>query len=198
MRRALLAGVAVLFATVATPAHAHPDYHYIGGCGFATLRDDSTASPTWRGEADVYVVATDAEFAPAAVPISVDCVIYVNGANPRTILSASGVGVAAAARTWSYEAEDTDVVTVCEVVTVGTDPATWDCGADPDPWFPPEPVVEVIEYVIDTFNETFPEQEVCDLLAATGPGVPGVVDVTPEGDVYVNGEFFWDCPPYGA
>lgn len=37
---------------------------------------------------------------------------------------------------------------------------------------------------------------VCPLLAALAPGVPGALDVRPDGDVYVGGEFFWDCPPY--
>jgi hypothetical protein len=36
---------------------------------------------------------------------------------------------------------------------------------------------------------------VCPVLAAL-PGVPGVVEVRPDGDVYVLGELFWDCPPY--
>ena len=40
------------------------------------------------------------------------------------------------------------------------------------------------------------DEEGCPLFASLAPGVPGVVDVTPEGDVYVAGEFFWDCPPY--
>jgi hypothetical protein len=29
------------------------------------------------------------------------------------------------------------------------------------------------------------------------PGVPGVVEFREDGDVYVLGEWFWDCPPYG-
>ena len=37
---------------------------------------------------------------------------------------------------------------------------------------------------------------VCPILASTSPGVPGVVDVTAEGDVYVLGDAFWNCPPY--
>ena len=42
------------------------------------------------------------------------------------------------------------------------------------------------------------EPVVCSLLIQLRPGVPGVVDVTYEGDVYVLGEFFWDCPPYAS
>ena len=196
MRRALLAGVAVLCATVATPAHAHPDYHYTGGCTYATELDPTTPG-VWRGVAGAAVVATHAaDDTPAAVPISVDCVLYVNGANPRTILSANGLGVAAAARTWSYEADHTEIVTLCDVVTVGTDPPRSSCDEPPEPLYLPGPLIDTIEFALDTVSETFPEQEVCDAVAAAGPGVPGVVDVTAEGDVHVAGEFVWDCPPY--
>jgi hypothetical protein len=38
---------------------------------------------------------------------------------------------------------------------------------------------------------------VCDYLAALSPGLPGgVVDIRPDGDVYIAGEAIWDCPPY--
>ena len=36
----------------------------------------------------------------------------------------------------------------------------------------------------------------CPLLVQLSPGVPGVLDVTAEGDIHLAGEFFWDCPPY--
>ena len=39
---------------------------------------------------------------------------------------------------------------------------------------------------------------VCAHLITLAPGVPGVVDVRPEGDVYIAGAFIWDCPPYAA
>lgn len=37
---------------------------------------------------------------------------------------------------------------------------------------------------------------VCALLPAV-PAEPGVVDVAPDGDLYVAGQWTWDCPPYG-
>lgn len=44
----------------------------------------------------------------------------------------------------------------------------------------------------------FAEETVCGWFAALAPGVPGVVDVEPEGDVHVAGEWFLDCPPHGT
>lgn len=38
----------------------------------------------------------------------------------------------------------------------------------------------------------------CPVLASWSPGVPGVVDIDPTGDVYVAGVWVWDCPPYGS
>lgn len=38
----------------------------------------------------------------------------------------------------------------------------------------------------------------CALYGQLAPGVPGIVDVLPEGDVFLLGEMFWDCPPYGV
>lgn len=40
------------------------------------------------------------------------------------------------------------------------------------------------------------DELLCPVYASATPGVPGVVDITPEGDVYVAGTLFWDCPPY--
>ena len=41
------------------------------------------------------------------------------------------------------------------------------------------------------------EQPVCAAFQYARPGVPGVVEIREDGDVYVSGEWFWDCPPYG-
>jgi hypothetical protein len=37
---------------------------------------------------------------------------------------------------------------------------------------------------------------VCPYLVGLAPGLPGVVDVRPDGDIYLAGQFFWDCAPY--
>lgn len=52
----------------------------------------------------------------------------------------------------------------------------------------------VYEIVEDALRQLDPV--LCTLLATLSPGVPGVVDITPEGDVYVLGTLVWDCPPY--
>lgn len=52
----------------------------------------------------------------------------------------------------------------------------------------------LLDYVfVDTVDPVL-----CDVLDDLGPGEPGVVEVRDDGDVYVGGEWFWDCPPYGS
>lgn len=40
------------------------------------------------------------------------------------------------------------------------------------------------------------EPKVCAAFVALAPGIPGTVDIEPDGDLYVAGEWIWDCPPY--
>jgi hypothetical protein len=45
-------------------------------------------------------------------------------------------------------------------------------------------------------SATYVDPILCPLFVAAAPGVPGVVDIHPDGDLYVAGTFVWDCPPY--
>ena len=201
MKAITLTGLTAVLLWTA-PAGAHPGYHYEGGCAFTAVSDgDNGPATVWSGEMHALVVATDAAGAPApAVGIGVACEVYVNGTGPTTVLTASGTGAAAGATTWTYQADLSDLVEVCSVVTVaGSRHAT--C----EPWSiygPVQTVIDLIEEIRDSIiwwpPDIWPDPWICDALKAAAPGVPGVVDVTPEGDVYIAGEFFWDCPPYAT
>jgi hypothetical protein len=41
------------------------------------------------------------------------------------------------------------------------------------------------------------DSTICPIIAALAPGVPGIVDIGPDGDVTVVGVATYDCPPYG-
>ena len=189
-----LAGV----AAAATPAQAHPTYHYRGGCGFFTVSDGTDSPQTkWDGEIQAVVVATDAVTgAPAPVRIDVDCELRINGATPGTVVfSASGTGVAANAGQFSFHADPDDIVTMCDNVTVGgefhkecadatTTPVTPDTMPDP---------FEEVGYIID--------QASCSTFASMSGGPadqPPAFDIRSDGDIYIAGEWFWDCPEYGT
>ena len=203
MKAIVLTGLAAALLWTA-PAAAHPGYDYVGGCGFATLSDGGeSAETTWTGQLHAVVVATDGAGTPSpATPITIDCVVYVNHADPVTVLSASGTGVAANATPWSYQAAPEDIVTVCDVVAVGGERHEDCADATTTPLLPQE-VVDLLTQVFETLDWIGwllwdPEPGPCNEMAVAAPGVPGVVDVTPEGDVYIVGEFFWDCPPYAT
>ena len=201
LKKLLFAGVAAGMLALAVPAQAHPNYHYEGGCGFQTLSDGGEDDQTtWTGSAQAAVVATDAAGVPAAVSISVECHVYKNGVYQNTILSASGTGVAATASEYEYQAAPSDIITVCDVVTVGGEPHT-NCGDATTTPIVPEPVQEAIEGIfneVDAIVIEHVDPTLCEVLKLLKPGVPGVLDITDEGDVYIAGEFFWDCFPYAV
>jgi hypothetical protein len=193
---------ACLLAAAAPAASAHPRYHYRGGCGFHTISDGSDSpGTTWRGEADAVVVATfDEPRTPArTAPVTVACELYVDGMYVATPVVASGTGFAAGyAVPFEFTADPDSIVTLCDVVTVGGETHV-DCGfsgGPPDPLLPP--------FVVDFLNATFAfvsavtDDTVCAEFAAQdgGPVDQPPLDIRPEGDLYVGGEWFWDCPPY--
>ena len=201
MRKILLPGIVAALVATAGPTSAHPSYHYEGGCGFATLSDRSDNPDTnWRGEAHVVAVATDAVtglYAPLT-PISVECHVYKEGVFQGVILTASGVGFATGVTQYTYQASRDDVITLCDVVTVGGEAHT-DCRDTTTSPILPEPVQETIDVVIDQIIRVliWADPWICPVIGSlSGIWVPGVLDVTPEGDVYVAGEYLWDCPPY--
>lgn len=184
MRRLILAGLAgVALTTVAQPAHAWPTRSYGGGCGFNTVNDTTPNGPLggadrWNGVAYVAVYATDEHSVPLpASTISIDCEVYVNGVLTDVAASASGIGAATSAGTFSFEAGPTDWVNVCERVVVdGEEIHT--CGWTGDP-IPPEPIPYLLGNGVNALNEAIFE-----------PIVDPIVCPTAESPV-------WDCPPYG-
>jgi hypothetical protein len=209
MKRLLVAGVLAGLMLSALPVHAHPTRDFEGGCSFITFSDttpEATLGGPNRFTGVMYtaVYATDATYGvpePSA-SIAIDCEIYINGVLADVALSASGTGAAAAVGTFSYEREDTDVVTLCDHVVVDGEDHN-DCYGE-DPQIPPQQFVNLIQFVIDKANELVFEPVVdpaiCPALGDLAPGVPGVVDITPEGDASLpyDGGRFWDCPPYGS
>lgn len=192
--RALLAATAVAASLlVAAPAQAHPTYHYEGGCFLVATNapgGDHGDSTTWQGVAGLVVVATDAAGVPSPTTwISAECHVYRDGVYQSTWLSASGVGAAATLSETVFQSHPNSVVTICQVVTVGGEVHTG-CGDATTTPIVPEPVQEVVEISYEAA-----EAIVCVMLRQL-PSLPPFVVITPEGDTYVLGEFFWDCPPY--
>ena len=199
MRMVLAATVAA--AALAPPAQAHPAHHYVGDCGFFTLSDGTDSPQTqWDGEVDVVAIATDAVTGgPAAVPIRVECELRINNATPGTVVfTATGTGVAAGAAPFTFHADPDDVVTMCHNVTVAG-AAHQECADSTTTPLVPDPVWELWDEV---FGPREPDPDwPCDHIAALAGGPldqPPVLDIRTDGDIYIDGEWFWDCPPYGT
>ena len=200
MKKLLVASVAAGTVLAAVPVQAHPTHHYEGECGFFTVSDGTDSPQTkWDGEIHAVAVATDAAGAPApTASITVDCELRINGATPGTIVfscSTPGIGFVSCAGQFSFNADPEDVVTMCDIVTVGGN-VHKDCGDTP----PPHPIPEVLLDVIDEAVRIFDEAACAAIRDQDGGPAdqPPTFDIRTDGDIYVNGEWFWDCPPYGT
>ena len=205
MKKLLLAGLAGATAlAAATPAQAHPNWHYVGGCGFFTISDGTDSPQTkWDGEIHVTAVATDAAGTPdPTASISVQCELRINGATPGTIVyscSTPGTGfVACADGQFTFNADPDDVVSMCDIVTVNGE-VHKDCGTSTTTPIVPEPVQQILDETVWPQLEEA-DQLICDTIfkplddSAVDDGT--IIDIHDDGDVYINGDWFWDCPVY--
>jgi hypothetical protein len=203
VRRLLLAGLAAgALLAPAVPAHAQT-YDYTGDCGFDTISDPSPEQTLggpdrYTGVAYAYAVATT----PAGTPlpfaeVEIACELYVNGVLAEIAVAASGTGAAVGGGTFAFRSGETDWVYMCERVRVEAQEFFRCFDGTPPPWDPLGPVRDVVDILNEAFFEPHVDPALCPILAAQYPGVPGIVDIDWEGDVYVLGAGYWDCPPYG-
>ena len=183
--RALLAATLVT-AALAAPASAHPAYHYAGECRYWAV---SAAGDEHTGVAYVAVVATDAATGDPApgVPITVRCELRIDGtAYPAG--GASGVGAAAGAAPIRYASPPDDAHrTMCTIVTVG---------GDPHESCPPPTVIHIPPQHGDVTYWVVQAVDLASCTALVALHRRGVEGVEEDGDLHVNGEPVWDCPPY--
>jgi hypothetical protein len=172
-----------------------------GDCSFVAASDptpdDLLGGPdTYTGLVDAHVLVYSDD--PAANPVSatVTCELLVN-AVPQYRTSGSGTGLVVVADVLTYEAEDGDVVTLCTVVDYAGGGHDVRCGGASSEPIVPEPVVDSLNHVLDDVLSLTQAADplVCPVLAGL-PGDYGEVAVDEEGDVFVLGVLFWDCPPY--
>jgi hypothetical protein len=211
LKKLLLAGVAAGALALGAPVAQADHVGYEGpGCTFNTLNDTTPGGQIggqnqWTGEAAILAIATDAAGVPNGASITVECEMFINGNSQGVYLATSGTGIAATTYAkenpggvFSFSAADTDVVTVCDNVTIDGH-FIQNCSDAETTQIVPQPVVDAINLAIDTLNSTVLEQidpTICPFIGMAAPGVPGVVDITPEGDVFVVTELWYDCPPY--
>jgi hypothetical protein len=202
----ILLTIAVLGATavVAPSASAASTDSTTGGCAFFTNAPPLLGSTTYTGVVYDVSATQDAHGLPTGATVS--CQVQVDGvAAPGTTFSYSGYGEQAGADPVSYEARDDQIVNLCQrtVYADATDTG-WICAVTDPFFFPPQPVLDLLDFVFDTVNGVLiwdVDPRVCPIFAAH-PGTYGPITIQPDGDIYIAdpiglaGNPFYDCPPY--
>ncbi|HVF05342.1 MAG TPA: hypothetical protein VNA20_10905 [Frankiaceae bacterium] len=190
-RIALLAAVAALLAPPA--ASAQSGSTHTGSCRFLD-HDlvDAVGSSADELLAVAVVAVRDAAGAPAGAEVT--CELRINGW-PADGASGSGTGVVVVAGTVQYAASATDRLTFCTVVDYADATPTATACVAPSQIPPDEPHVDP-PVTPDELFVRYVDPLLCPVLAmlTLPPGFP--VQVNNQGDVYVLGEPYWDCPPY--
>jgi hypothetical protein len=179
----LLGGVAL----GATPAAAAADSTHYGDCHFTLIGEPD--NDVWHGEIDVQTLVYSPTPEENPVSATVHCYFRVNGVRlDGPELTVPGTVAIAGAGVVHFAVDPVDYLEICTEVdfTSNATPTTVECqGPTPLPY--PGP--------IDWWSIVDPL--VCPVFAQL-PALPPAVHTTPEGDVYVSGELWWDCPPYGV
>jgi len=172
-----------------------------GGCSLVAA-EDPTIPNQYDGVIGTASVTTNPQLNP--YPATVNCHVEVNGvvvSDPAGSFNGVG-GVEIGTAQGTFRAKDTDVVTLCEDVLYW-----WD-------WKPQPKVCTAVDWVqVGVATDTLENLEielvdplVCPILVSvgqlTGGGIPGVLQINPDGDVYVADPLglginpVYDCPPY--
>jgi hypothetical protein len=194
LKKLMLAGVAVgMMALNAPIAHAAV---VRSGCGFDAIAQETATGgqDTFTGGAYGYAIFDDQG------THTLRCYVTVDGVEQATTPTGSGTGLVTAQGQVTYNAAEGATVDECTEI----DGVTIECGAADTSQIPPQEVIDALDAVFATLDSILiPIEEqldpvICAVLSAAAPGIPGVIDITPEGDttLAVVGPF-WDCPPYG-
>lgn len=217
-----LALVPALLLPAAPAGAAHEPFGRF--CSFASIPDPAGPPGVQTGEIDggPVVVADFADLVANPVHVTLKCSIQVDSEIHSALhsapdaASASGSGVVAAVvppTLVSYEAGPDQYVVMCtefavtdahgQTTNLYYDSGSGEFSTSPDSscWGPVCLALDCglygdVLHLLDYLYVEVVDPVVCPAIASLAPGVPGVVDVLPDGDVYVAGEFTWDCPPY--
>ena len=208
MKRLLVAAIAAAtLVPFGQAAHA-ASFDYVGGCGFDTLNDTTPGGQlggqdVWNGGVYLAVVPTDTAGTPTGAAVSVSCELKVNGVSQGTVLTGNGTGAAFAAGQIQFTAAITDIVSLCDHVTVGAETIV-NCGDATTTQIIPQPVIDAIDAVFQAIADATAGTDplMCSVIAPLAPSVNSVggttvhVD-TDDCDIYLFGERQIDFVPYG-
>ena len=194
MRKGLVALLALVPLTLGLqPASAGGNSSHIGNCEYTP------------GVLYAPIVVYSADPVENPVTARVTCSLWYPGSLVASF-TATGTGfVTGAYPLTTVWVGNLTVCTDIDYLSTG-DPSDHLCVADTE-----SPVVGLMEPLFPTVNDVIatinalllqvgriPDPILCPRFGARAPGIPGVVDITPQGDVRVAGTLIWDCPPYGS
>jgi hypothetical protein len=181
------------------------DTHH-GGCFFNTDENAVATNSQNQGVIGDLSVTVDGNNQPTGADVT--CTITVNGI-PQVSKTYSGNPVQAGSDQVVFTASDTDAVQLCQTITYADHSTESSCGDATSQQIPPQQVIDALNGIFDTltaFEISTVDPIVCPVLVTlhgvTGGGVPGVVEIHADGDVYVADPLslginpVYDCPPY--
>ncbi|HVF06745.1 MAG TPA: hypothetical protein VNA20_18055 [Frankiaceae bacterium] len=157
-------------------------------CRLRSVQQDTVTGQTHQGALAGVITHADTS------NVSIRCRVTVNGVTVAATPVGTGPGVATTESDVSFAAGDTDVVRVCADFTSAHGSGTV-CVLVGITEVPPQVVWDTLDAAL---GELWPliDPVVCEVLKQITGNHPGGVVVNDQGDVYVNGELVWDCPPY--
>ena len=199
----IVVGTVALGAPIAHAEHEQFD------CGFNTIAQETATGgqDTFTGAAYGYVVGAPGE------AVTVRCYVAVNGTEVGSTPTGSGTTAAGTAGQVTYTATDQDDVDLCIEYSTASEGTVNTCFETTTTTFPPQAVTDllislaeqvdaVLAQVFDTLSDLevqFVDPVLCPIFVTLGgviPDVPGVLEINGQGDVFLLGDPFWDCPPY--
>jgi hypothetical protein len=209
MRR-LLVALSVLTAAASHAQAAPRDPAVVRkGCGYeAVAVPRVTASGHELGNPDSYTavlygyaVAENHSDPPNPAGLTVRCYVAVDWVEQASTPAVHGSTLAATGGPVTFHATADQDVAVCVEVVLDGGGTEVSCGESAPIGFPPQEILDAVDGAVRTVDAAV-DPVLCPLLGAIAPGVPGLVDVAPSGDVTVEvtvnppgiGGLVYDCP----
>ena len=193
IKKILIASLAAGALAFGAPA-AHAD-HIQFDCGFDTIAQEDVT-----GGQDTFTGVAYG-FAASSTPgesVEIVCYVEVDG-SPATSTAGDGPGtqVDTYSQQVTYTATDTQDVDLCADVYVWVNGTrvlhAHVCFETTTTQIPPQEVIDLLILIT-----SIPDPLLCpELVKLQNSDVPPLIDIRSDGDLYILGEWIWDCPVYG-
>lgn len=190
MRRVVAATIAAGTLALGAPtASADSMGHLLGGCRYQGATDPNvTGQYTHEGVAHLILVGDAGE------SITGRCVIRVNGSVRAATDWAFGTTVVTSAGRVTFTQSPGEIAQVCTQFSSREGTGEF-CEGVTETQIPPQEVYDLADSVVRAVVYDRVNPTICPFLAGLA-GEWSLVEIAPEGDVYLLGDKLWDCPLY--